>query len=384
MCARYRTFWHYFTSERMSSLFDGVSYGLQARNSDTWSFEGDNATHVQTLCAESPKLIVDDERVLPASIPTELRNNLSPCALLMARLAAQAGRSQDLVTSLRSYPNLSSHQRFQRANEIAAVIDIELSQLDLLIQQSIMSTAHRFFISVALARVRRDVAVQICESLELHSQDAQLSNSSAILFTRRRLDMAKALIHCASIHAGHVSLRTMAEPFFTLFVRDPVLELAKAFQRYKEDCTRVQDELSLDYLYSAIVGRNLLVAISKQSELALNRSIAKEACQLLGKTISPLIQSKSLHNISEPDGMISPETIIELIRSHRKDQENLSDDHLQKAEDVLDWVASLPALQQIFQLSTHECSSVCDESCAGYDSVHTGQDKGGFDQEIVL
>lgn len=382
MCARYRTFWHYFTSERMSSLFDGIPYGLQARNSDMWLLEGDKATHIHTLCAEKHNTLVDNGRRPPISTPSDLRHNLSPCAQLMARLAAQAGRSQDLITSLSSSSNLSSFQRFEQADATAAEIDIELSHLDSQVRQCIMSTAHRFFISIALARVRRDIAVQICESLESCSIDAQFLNSSSFPFTRRRLDMAKALIHCASIHAGHVSLRIMAEPFFTLFIRDPVLELAKAFQEYSEYSMNSQDEASLDYLHSAIIGRNLIIAISKQSELALNRSIAKEISQLLGKIINSTLSSQgenqSVGNISEPDRLVSPETVIELINVHRKGREDASSKELQKAEDVLDWVASLPALQQIFQLSSNKCGPQCNGSCAGYVSIYEDQRQGMF------
>ena len=88
-------------SVRMSSLFDGVPYSLQARNCDMWLFEDNGPVHIHELCEstlDEHAYRQPNPKGPSAYISGVLESSLSPCALLMIRLAALAGKSQDRLT----------------------------------------------------------------------------------------------------------------------------------------------------------------------------------------------------------------------------------------------------------------------------------------------
>lgn len=156
-------------------------------------------------------------------------------------------------------------------------------------------------------------------------------------------------------------LSLLGEPFFTTFIVDSAMVLASDVQRQWNEQGVVCRDTTIEDLKYSLLGRNLLVIISKQGELAENRNLAAKASQLLGQVINQVF------TISDATIALSS-AILDVKRV-------VSVDHLLSLKDLLiaqiasfpgdndanawlDWIASYPALQRIFDAPPSDISTM--------------------------
>ncbi|UZJ53656.1 hypothetical protein CBS101457_002976 [Exobasidium rhododendri] len=326
---------------------------MQARNADMWLIQGTDAVHIHHLCDDQRHYKGEQLGRPPGSVTSAMSLTLSPCGQQMARLAAQAGRFQDQIATLSTTRTLSPHQRFGRGNTIAAEIEEDLFDMQNRFTLEALPPQHSLLVSIGLARVRRDVAILLCGSLQLNLDDAKDWESSARQLHHRRLDLDRALIQCAVDHSGRVMLSKLGEPFFTNFICDSVMALAGSLQQEGIEQDYVCRDTTLQVLKSATVGRNLLVAIAKQSELAENHRLAARASQLLASVVEQMCSvsdtAMSLStDILDMSRVVSLDACLSVAVSFLAKETVFPD--VENAEGWLDWIAAYPALQQIFDL----------------------------------
>jgi hypothetical protein len=332
---------------------------MQTRNADMWLVEEAGAVHIHRLCGDQPLQGDDLSSDLACRNPQALKYTLSRCGQQMARLGAAAGQFLDQIARLSAASTMSPRHRFERGNSIAAVIDEVRIDLQRRFKSQILPSQHSLLIIVGLARVRRDISVLLCKNLQLDTNEAVEWAASAKHFHRRRLDLDRALVQCAVDHSGRVMLSLLGEPFLTNFIVDSAMVLASDVQRQWNEQGVVCRDTTIEDLKYSLLGRNLLVVISKQGELAENRNLAAKASQLLSQVVNQVFTisdatialSSAVLDVKRIVSIDQLLSLADLLKFQSDAIPNLND-----ANAWLDWIASYPALQRIFDAPPSDIS----------------------------
>lgn len=355
--ARYSVFWRYFCLDRISSLFDGVPYTIQARNSDMWLFEeGAEPVHIRQLCRDSgagyiPEGSISESPPVDRRLARRLEEVLTPYTLTMNRLAALAGRCGDRLNTM-SQASLSDN--YVRAEHIAAETDDDLFDIESKINMDQFSLGELPMVTLTIARIRRDITTRLSRHIaKLHKAAPQGEEAMVQTLNRRCLNTAKSLIRQGTSVLGGTPVRAIAMPFFSLFVAETMVELLTSVeQSISTSGNRVTlDSESKDDLKHALIGRNFLVLISRIGEVYLNTIVTQKACSHISAVLQRCLPGKhaSIYKqIMDIKQVMDPEPIIMAISSPPQAIE--TGIAPQRAEDVLNFLGSLTSLQRIFEM----------------------------------
>lgn len=355
--ARYAVFWRFFCHDRISSLFDGVPYTIQARNSDMWLFEaGAEPVHIRQLCRDSgagylAEGTISEPAPVNSHLARRLEGMLSPYTLTMNKLAALAGRCGDRLNTM-SQASLSDN--YIRAEHIAAETDDDLFDMESKIDMDQFSTGELPMITLTIARIRRDITTRLSRHIaRLHKAAPQGEEAMVQTLNRRCLNTAKSLIRQGTSVLGATPMRAVALPFFSLFVAETMVELLTSVEQSitstKNHATL--DSESKDDLKHALIGRNFLVLIARVGEIQLNTMVTQKACAHISAVLQTCLpdQHASFHRqIMDVKQVLDPEPIVMAISSPPQAME--TGIAPQRAEDVLNFLGSLTSLQRIFEM----------------------------------
>lgn len=355
--ARYTVFWRYFTHDRISSLFDGVPYTIQARNSDMWLFEeGLEPLHIRQLCRDSgagyiPEGSINESPPVDNRLARRLEEVLSPYTLTMNKLAALAGRCGDRLNTM-SQASLSDN--YVRAEHIAAETDDDLFDMESKINMDQFSMGELPMITLTIARIRRDITTRLSRHIaKLHKAAPQGEEAMVQTLNRRCLNTAKSLIRQGTSVLGGTPIRAIAMPFFSLFVAETMVELLTSVEQSISSSGNIAtlDSESKDDLKHALIGRNFLVLIARVGEIYLNTMVTQKACSHISAVLQKCLPNKhtTLHKqIMDLKQVMDPDPIIMAISSPPQAIE--TGIAPQRAEDVLNFLGSLTSLQRIFEM----------------------------------
>lgn len=357
IASRYNVFWRFFTFDRISSLFDGVPYRIQARNADTWLFiRGLAPVHIRALCQDSGAGPLRGEATtevpdLSPRLVEQLENRMSNYSRVMVQLAALAGRCGDRLNSMGQG---SLADNYVRAEHIAAETDDDLLSLEATIPMNALEPQEHPMVTLTIARIRRDVTTRLSRHIAKQHRSAPGGEDAMVqTLNRRCLNTAKSLIRRATSVCGFTAVRAIAMPFFTLFVTETMVELLTSVEEYAMHSTPCGslDSESKDDLKHALIGRNFLVLLSRLSEMQLNKMVTHKACSHVSAVLQaclPLQHSRLHQAIININTITDPDPIISSIPSPPQPLE--TECSPQRAEDVLDFLGSLTSLQRTFEM----------------------------------
>lgn len=355
--ARYTVFWRYFCHDRISSLFDGIPYTIQARNSDMWLFEeGLEPIHIRQLCRDSGAGYIAEGSISESPpvdnrLARRLEEVLSPYTLAMNKLAALAGRCGDRLNTM-SQASLSDN--YVRAEHIAAETDDDLFAMESKIDMTQFSMGELPMITLTIARIRRDITTRLSRHIaKLHKAAPQGEEAMVQTLNRRCLNTAKSLIRQGTSVLGGTPIRAIAMPFFSLFVAETMVELLTSVEQSVTTSGghATLDSESKDDLKHALIGRNFLVLIARVGEIYLNTMVAQKACSHISSVLQTCLPGNYsvIHKqIMDVKQVMDPEPIIMAISSPPQAME--TGIAPQRAEDVLNFLGSLTSLQRIFEM----------------------------------
>lgn len=355
--ARNAVFWRFFCHDRISSLFDGVPYTIQARNADMWLFEaGDEPVHIKYLCRDSgagalPDRTSNERPPVSAELARKLEGILSPYTVAMTKLAALAGRCSDRLNSM---SKASLTDNYVRAEHIAAETDDDLFDLESKIDMKQLSVSEIPMVTLTIARIRRDITTRLSRHIaRLHKAAPQGEEAMVQTLNRRCLNTAKSLIRQSTGVLGSTPIRVIAMPFFTLFVAETMVELLTSVEKAanSSNVRGALDSEAKDDLKHALIGRNFLVLLSRVGEIQLNAMVTQKACVHISAVLHTCLPDHHavLHRqVMDITSVFDPEPVINAIPSPPQALDNGIAP--QKAEDVLNFLGSLTSLQRIFEM----------------------------------